>query len=105
MIKGKKRNIRPNLETNLNFSIHNRFDIEVIDAVSGEIKQRAQAEKMSFVMVYGPLYLPLSVFLRTFDMGLGSGTPAATDTSLFTPLGAIVVAIADISMLMIGPTV
>ena len=48
MIRGNKRNYTSalNKRFDVSASIHNRFDIEVIDAVSGEVKQKAFAENV-----------------------------------------------------------
>jgi hypothetical protein len=65
----------------LNASIHNRFDVEVIDASSGQIKQRAQAENVILNRFWGQIN---NGFGNYIAVGSGSGTPAITDTGLFT---------------------
>lgn len=66
--------------------IHNKFEFEVRDANTGELKQKAYAYNVVlnnyFVQVMqgrGPLY--------KIEYGGGSGTPAITDTALFTYIG------------------
>lgn len=72
----------------LNAKLHNRFDIEVIDAKTGEVKQRAQA----FNVICNQLWTRLlssngMKYFAYIHYGTGSGTPSASDTSLFTYLG------------------
>lgn len=74
------------LDANLNAKIHNRFDVEVIDAVTGKIKQRAQAENVICNQLWARLLTPAAYF-NYIHYGTGTGTPAVTDTSLFTFLG------------------
>lgn len=74
------------IEAALNCSLHNRFDIEIINAKTGEVKQRAQAENIILNALWTRLLAPNKYFNYIF-YGTGSGTPAATDTALFTHLG------------------
>lgn len=69
-----------------NASIHNRFDVEVIDAETGEVKQRAQAENVICNQLWTQIFSPATYF-NYIHYGTGSGTPAASNTSLFTFLG------------------
>ena len=69
------------LGAKLNASIHNRFDIEVVDSKTGEIKKKAQAENV----ILNRLWRVYSGNWNSYiQYGSGAGTPAATDTSLFT---------------------
>lgn len=88
MIRGKKRPLRTANRMNVavKCSLHNRFDIEVIDAATGEVKQRAQAENVICDALWTRMFTPASWF-GYIHYGTGSGTPASTDTSLFTFLG------------------
>lgn len=70
----------------VNCNIHNRFDIEVIDAKSGEIKQRAQAENIILDALWTRLFTPASYF-NYIHYGTGNGTPTASRTSLLAFLG------------------
>ena len=69
-------------------SIHNRFDVEVIDAQSGKIKQRAYGENVILNKRWNS-YLN-STWFTYIHYGSGSGTPATTDTQLFTFVNSIV---------------
>lgn len=82
------------LNTQLNCDIHNRFDIEVVDAKTGEIKQLAQAENVICNQLWTRMLTPAAYF-NYIHYGTGTGTPAATDTSLFTFLGYGTPATAD----------
>lgn len=67
-------------------SIHNRFDIEVIDAKTGEIKQRAQAKNIicDGLWTYAANQ---QTWNQAIAFGTGTGTPTSTDTALFSYLG------------------
>lgn len=71
----------------LAFSIHNRFDIEVVDARIGEVKQRVQAENTISNALWTRLFTPASYF-NYIHFGTGSGSPSSTDASLFAFLGS-----------------
>lgn len=88
MIRGRKRRLEkvPEVKANLNCSIHNRFDIEVIDATTGEVRQRAQAENVICAALWTRQFTPATYF-NYIHYGTGSGTPAAADARLFTFLG------------------
>ena len=85
MIRGQKRALdkQPSVNVNLNASIHNRFDIEVIDARTGEVKQRAQAENVICNQMWSKLF-STSVWNYCIHIGSGSGTPSDSDTQLFS---------------------
>ena len=74
------------INADINASIHNRFDVEVIDAQTGKIKQRAHGENVICSQLWTRLFTPATYF-NYIHYGTGSGTPAATNTSLFTFLG------------------
>lgn len=104
MIKGTTRPV-PNrsLKLDLRASIHNRFDVEVYDAATGELKQKAQAFNVicnSFwtrlFNMSGSNWAPLSRFEYVL-YGSGSGTPSASDTTLFSRLGAFYITSTDIT--------
>lgn len=71
--------------------LHNRFDIKVVDAVSGKIKQTAVGFNV-ITNYYFNSRLTASPLSKTTDLfryiavGTGTGTPAVTDTALFTHL-------------------
>ena len=93
MIRGTKRPLEKKLD--LRASIHNRFDVEVIDAATGEVKQKARAfnlicDALWTRLLYassGGSWIPLT-FATYVLFGSGSGTPSASDTALFSLLGA-----------------
>ena len=68
-------------------NIHNRFDIEVRDAVTGELKQKAEAYNIVLDAMYSRLCAGNSYFYAIF-FGTGTGTLSPARTSLFTHLGA-----------------
>jgi len=78
------------IDVGLNASIHNRFDIEVVDSRTGAVRQRAQAENVicSKFWETSPFVTSSSDRISYIWIGSGSGTPMATDTALFTKLGA-----------------
>ena len=92
MIRGTKRPLEKKLD--LRASIHNRFDVEVIDAFTGEVKQRARAFNLICDALWTRLlhdfngaWSPQQYFTYIL-FGTGEGTPSAADTALFTLLGA-----------------
>ena len=62
--------------------IHNRFDIEVIDAKTGKVRQKAQALNVVCNGYYNQLFTTAGNY-RYIDVGSGNGTPSASDTALF----------------------
>ena len=98
MIRGTKRPVpqrHAQKTVELRASIHNRFDVEVIDAATGELTQKARAFNVicdtfwtRLFNVSGDNWRPLHRFLYVLYGG-GSGTPAATDTELCSQLGAL----------------
>lgn len=65
-------------EYNVHVGIHNRFDIEVFDSVSGKIRQKAQAFNVILDQFWSGATGNGYIWY-----GTGTGTPAATDTGLF----------------------
>lgn len=89
MIRGTKRELdkQPSsVNVDLNASIHNRFDIEVVDAKTGKVKQKAQAFNVICDNLWKALLQGHSYF-QYIHYGTGAGTPSASDTSLFAYLG------------------
>lgn len=73
----------------IDFKIHNRWDIEVVDAKTGKVKQRAQAENVitnNWWSVLEGGNLPAT---GGFFFGSGSGTPSASDNALFHQEGYV----------------
>jgi len=77
--------------------LHNRFDIEVRDAATGELKQRARAFNVicdglwdAIITAYSSSsggYFNGSAYFKYIHFGSGSGTPSASDTALFSSIG------------------
>lgn len=71
--------------------LHNRFDVKVVDATSGKIKQTAVGFNV-ITNYYFNSRLTASPLSKTTDLfryiavGTGTGTPAVTDTALFSHL-------------------
>lgn len=85
MIRGNKRPLerQPALDFNFNASIHNRFDIEVRDSETGELKQQAKAENIILDALWTKIQgSPNSGWFNYVHYGSGQTTPSASDTSL-----------------------
>lgn len=79
------------MELKEKIGIHNRFDIEVIDAKTGKVKQTARGYNIICDQLWSCL-LNRSLGRRFFGAifyGSGSGTPSASDTSLFNHVAAV----------------
>ena len=72
-------------------NIHNRFDIEVIDGATKEVKQKARAFNVVTSKLWEYLITTSTAFAQYIQYGTGSGTPSASDTSLFNRANAIAV--------------
>ncbi len=66
--------------------MHNRFDVEVRDAITGEVKKKAEGYNIILDQMYTRLCGGNSYFLN-IHFGTGTGTLSPTRTSLFTHLG------------------
>lgn len=84
MIRGTKRNNTKPIV--LNTSIHNRFDVEVIDAATGKVKSKAVAHNTICNNLWSRM-LAGSSYFTYIHYGTGSGTPSSADTSLFAYYG------------------
>ena len=89
MIRGQKRALdkQPSVNVNLNASIHNRFDIEVVDAKTGEVKQRAVAYNVICDQIWTDIFSNNMGYGFYILYGDGSGTPSTQDTKLFSKVG------------------
>lgn len=74
------------MQVNQNVKIHNRFDIEVRDGVTGELKQEAVAYNIVLDQMYTRLCGGSSYFVN-IHFGTGVGVVVPTRTSLFSHLG------------------
>lgn len=97
MLRGKIVKKPPVREATIDTSIHNKFDIEVVDAKTGNIKQRAQAFNVICNNLWSILFNTSTrkTYFNYIHYGTGSGTPSASDTSLFTYLGGKAVITSD----------
>ncbi|HBL84681.1 MAG: hypothetical protein A2Y17_11145 [Clostridiales bacterium GWF2_38_85] len=75
------------MHNTLNPIIHNKFEIEVTDAVTGKVKQKGTSYNIVLDSFFNRLVSRSTKFTH-IHVGTGTGTPAVTDTSLFTFLGA-----------------
>jgi len=82
MIRGQK-NSSPKLTVPIEAKLHNRFDFEVVDSVTGEVKQKAYAENIILASWWARVFAP-AVANDSIHVGTGSGTLSAARTSLFT---------------------
>lgn len=95
MIRGTKRPVPHRRQTiDLRASIHNRFDVEVIDVATGELKQKAQAFNVICEGLWDQLFngttdghWKAARYFNYILFGKGSGTPVASDAALFSQLG------------------
>lgn len=90
MIRGTKRpleEVRPTVMADFRASIHNRFDIEVVDAKTGEIKNKAVAHNTICNQFWTKVLSTSPTYFQYIHYGNGSGTPSAVDTKLFSFLG------------------
>lgn len=85
MIRGSNRVIS-NRPPAASFGIHNRFDIEVIDAETGLLKREAKAYNVICNQLWTRLFAKQQYF-SYIQYGSGDGTPSASDTSLFNYVG------------------
>lgn len=69
-----------------NVKIHNRFDIEIIDKDTGELKQSLVSYNIVLNQMYTRLCGGLSYFVN-IHFGSGAGTLSPSRTTLFTHLG------------------
>lgn len=89
MIRGRSiKNPMPSkVDIPVKANIHNKFDIEVIDAKTGAIKQKAVAYNTICNNLWSRL-ASKSAYFSAIHYGSGVGTPSTADTSLFSFIGA-----------------
>lgn len=76
------------IDANFNASIHNRFDIEVIDTRTGKVRQHAQGTNVICNQLWTDMLQQVSTG-SYIAYGSGTGTPAATDTALFSKISQV----------------
>lgn len=96
MTRGAVHPIQPRIQKKIGLeaNIHNRFDVEVIDANTGAIRQQVRGYNIICSMLWERVFrqdsqerwAPLSYFNYVL-YGKGDGTPAITDTELFEQIG------------------
>lgn len=83
MIRGQKFNVVvPQKSIDIEAKLHNRFDFDVIDAKTGEVKQRAYAENIILDKWWTQVFTPARAN-TSIHVGTGTGTLAPSRTSLF----------------------
>lgn len=83
----KKEEQVQEVKAKTHFNLHNRFDLEVIDSKTGEIKQKAYAENIMLNQWWTRQFAPNTCF-NYIHFGTGTGDLDPARTSLFTFLGA-----------------
>lgn len=89
MLRGTRKEIiktENRIKADIDATIHNKFDIEVIDATTGKIKEKAEAYNCICDQLW-PRLLNGSGYFNYIFFGKGTGTPQPSDTSLFDRLG------------------
>jgi len=74
------------MEIKNNIKIHNRFDIEIVDKNTGEVKQSLVSYNIVLSQMYTRLCGGLAYFVN-IHFGSGTGTLSPSRTTLFTHLG------------------
>lgn len=85
MIRGTKRKTEKKTDFALMAQIHNKWLVEVIDAETGEVRQRAKGLNVILDQWWDYPGNEIS----SIAVGKGSGTPSASDTALFSALGNV----------------
>ena len=70
------------MNNNLGVKLHNRFDVQLIDSNTGEVKQIAKAENV-VCNGYWTVLFHSGRRISYVNIGTGTGTPSVTDTTLF----------------------
>ena len=89
MIRGTKtpiHKINPQNPQPIKAAIHNRFDIEVVDSLTGQLKTRAVGLNTVCNQLWTRL-LGWKPYFNYIHYGIGTGTPSTGDSSLFSYLG------------------
>lgn len=87
------------MQINIGVTIHNRFDLVLTDAKTGEVKQTAKAENLvcdTFIPYCAMGVMITSQYnrnqsgMRSIVLGTGTGTPSVTDTRMFNQIASYV---------------
>ncbi|MEG2383851.1 MAG: hypothetical protein RSB39_09720, partial [Oscillospiraceae bacterium] len=76
------------VDAKLNASIHNRFDVEVIDSRTGEVRQRAQGENI-ILNQFWDIFFSGYTYFKGIAYGSGTNSPLVSDKVLGKQEGAI----------------
>lgn len=87
LVRGTKTPTVKQLNFDIKASIHNRFDIEVVDASTGKVKQKAFGHNVICNNLWTRLFSSTYDYFNYIFYGGGSGTPSSSDTSLFSRIG------------------
>ena len=90
MLRGKKFKLREQKKSSiavLPIDIHNKFEIEVIDSKTGEVKQSVKCFNTICNNLWKYLSFDKTSYANYIHFGDGSGNPAPDDTSLFSFIG------------------
>ena len=75
------------MQVNQDVNIHNRFDIEVRDSITGKLKQKAVAYNIVLDQMYTRLCAGVNTYPTNIHFGTGNESISAERTSLFAHLG------------------
>ena len=91
MIRGRKHEIAnvTKFEKELSAHIHNRFDIEVMDAATGKVKQKAVGYNTICNNLWSYLFEKKKGYFEYIQYGSGNGTPSTADVALFKYEGQV----------------
>lgn len=70
----------------INTGIHNKFEVEVIDSITGKIKERRVGYNTLCNSIWSAL-VNRTAYFSNITYGSGSGVPSPEDTTLFEPVG------------------
>lgn len=76
------------MKANVNIKLHNRFDVEVKNMITGEIRQRAVAYNILLNNIYTRL-CSRNTYFDSIRFGSGTGALSPTRTDLFTPIATV----------------
>jgi len=93
MIRGTKRKITDTKKIDTQINIHNRFDIEVIDARTGDKRQEAKAYNVVCDNMWTELDKSHTTskyeWFNKITYGRGNGTPSSEDADLFSTIASV----------------
>lgn len=87
LVRGTRTTTIKPLNYDIRASIHNRFDVEVVDPSTGAVKQKAVGHNVICDNLWTRLFTSPYDYFNYIFYGGGSGTPSSSDTSLFSHIG------------------